>query len=129
MTANMETRPFLQNSLRILLAGLASGLVIGLLVALFGWVSGWRTAIQFSNGMFVTGSAIIIFGILAVWGGFTNRGNFAQTYAQTASDMSLPERAKLMYMDVLRGYNVLITATIVGVVLIGLSVLAYNLFG
>lgn len=114
---------------KLLLAGLASGLVIGILVALFGWISGWRTAIQFSNGMFVTGSAIIIFGILAVWGGFTNRGDFAQTYAQTASEMSLPERAKLMYVDVLRGYNVVITATIIGVVLIGLSVLTYNLFG
>lgn len=125
----MEPRSPLQNFLRILIAGLASGLVIGLLVALFGWVSGWQTAAQFSNGMFVTGAAIIIFGILAVWGGFTARGNFAQTYAQTASDMSIPERAKLMYLDVLRGYNVVITATIIGVVMIGLSILTYNLFG
>jgi hypothetical protein len=125
----METRSSLQTAFRILLAGLASGLVIGVLVALFGWVSGWKAAVEFSNGMFVTGSAIIVFGILSMWGGFTSRGNFAQTYAQTASDMSLPERAKLIYLDVLRGYNVVITCTIIGVVLIGLSVLTFNLFG
>ena len=119
----------LQSSVKFLTAGLASGLVVGILVALFGWVSGWKTAIQFSNGMFATGAAIIIFGILTVWGGFTSRGNFAQTYAQTASEMSLPERAKLMYVDVLRGYNVVITTAIIGVVLIGLSILTFNLFG
>jgi len=118
-----------QTSLKFLAAGLASGLVIGLLVALFGWISGWKTATQFSNGLFVTGAAVIIFGMLSVWGGFTSRGNFAITYAQTASEMSLSERAKLLYTDVLRGYNVVITATIIGAALIGLAILTYNLFG
>ena len=118
-----------QTSVKFLATGLASGLMIGILVALFGWISGWKTATQFSNGLFVTGAAIIIFGMLTVWGGFTSRGNFALTYVQSASEMSLPERARLLYTDVLRGYNVVITATIIGAALIGLAILTYNLFG
>ncbi len=119
----------LRNFLKILLTGIASGLVIGMLVGLFGWLRGWKTATEFSDGLFVTGSAIIIFGLLSVWGGFTMRGNFAVTYAQTASDASLPERAKQWSLDVLRGYNVLATTAIIGVVVLALSILVYNIFG
>ena len=119
----------LRNFLKILLTGIASGLVIGMLVGLFGWLRGWKTATEFSDGLFVTGSAIIIFGLLSVWGGFTMRGNFDVTYAQTASDASLPERAKQWSLDVLRGYNVLATTAIIGVVVLALSILVYNIFG
>ena len=43
--------------------------------------------------------------------------------------MSLAERAKWTAVEVMRGYNVVGTGTVVGLVLIGLSVLAYTLFG
>ena len=115
--------------LRVIAAGLAAGLAFGLVVGLFGWVSGWRSALEFSNGLFVAGSAIIIFGMLSAWGGFTSRGNFALTYTQTASDMSLAERAKWTAIEVMRGYNVVGTATVMGLALIALSVLTYTLFG
>ena len=115
--------------LRVIAAGLAAGSAFGLVVGLFGWVSGWRSALEFSNGLFVAGSAIIIFGMLSAWGGFTSRGNFALTYTQTASDMSLAERAKWTAIEVMRGYNVVGTATVMGLALIALSVLAYTLFG
>ncbi len=115
--------------LRVIAAGLAAGSAFGLVVGLFGWVSGWRSALEFSNGLFVAGSAIIIFGMLSAWGGFTSRGNFALTYTQTASDMSLAERAKWTAIEVMRGYNVVGTATVMGLALIALSVLTYTLFG
>ena len=102
--------------------------IISLLVSLFGLVSGWRTSILFSNGMFVTGSAVIIFGLLSVWGGFTARGSFAITYAQSVSDMSILERGKLWMLDSLRGYNVVVVTTVCGVLLIGLSILIYQVF-
>jgi hypothetical protein len=114
--------------MRSILTGLALALVISLLVALFGAVSGWRTATQFSNAVFVVGSAVIIFGLLAVWGGFTSRGDFAMTYAQSVSDMSLSERVKLWVFDSLRGYHVVLVASICGALMIGLSVLIYELF-
>jgi len=115
--------------LRVIAVGFVAGLVFGVVVGLFGWVSGWRSALEFSNGLFVAGSAIIIFGLLSAWGGFTSRGSFALTYTQTASDMSLAERAKWTAVEVMRGYNVVGTGTVVGLVLIALSILAYTLFG
>ena len=65
--------------LRVIAAGLVAGLAFGVVVGLFGWISGWKSALEFSNGLFVAGSAMIIFGMLSAWGGFTSRGNFALT--------------------------------------------------
>lgn len=118
-----------QTVLRIAIMALLCTLILGALVGLYGWVAGWRSATEFSNGLFVTGSAVIIFGLLSAWGGFTSRGNFEMTYAQSVGDMSLAERVKLWTVDALRGYNVLIAATIIGALLIGLSVLIYTIFG
>ena len=114
--------------MRMLVTAAVLAALIGLLVTLVGLVSGWRMAILYSNGMFVTGSAVIIFGLLSVWGGFTARGSFAITYAQSVSDMSILERGKLWMLDSLRGYNVVVVTTLCGVLLIGLSMLIYNLF-
>jgi hypothetical protein len=79
--------------------------------------------------MFAMGSAVIIFGLLAVWGGFTSRGNFAINYSQSVSDMSLLERGKLWMVDSLRGYQTVAVMTVCGVLMIGLSVLIYEVFG
>ncbi|MFZ5880310.1 MAG: hypothetical protein ACOY0R_13140 [Chloroflexota bacterium] len=117
------------SAIRILLASLSTGLAFCLLVAGIGWVSGWRTSTEFSNGFFLAGSAVIIFGLLALWGGFTSRGDFALTYTQTASDMPLGERAKWMATEVLRGYNVVVTTALIGLVMIGMSILTYKIFG
>jgi hypothetical protein len=115
--------------LRVVAAGLVAGLAFSVGVGLFGWVSGWRSALEFSNGLFVAGSAIILFGLLSAWGGFTSRGSFALTYTQTASNMNLAERAKWTALEVMRGYNVIGTSALVGLTLIGFSILAYTLFG
>ena len=124
---NMKTT--LQNILQMFVTGITCVPILGILVLLVGWIVGWHTATEFSNGMFVTGSAIIIFGLLSVWGGFTSRGSFAITYAQSTGDMSLAERAKLWTIDSLRGYNVIVVTTIIGLIMIGLAILIYNLFG
>jgi len=115
--------------LRMLTTGILAALGIGAVVALYGWLRGWQTAVQFSNGMFVAGAAVIILGGLAVVGGFTSRGNFAITYSQSVSAASGPERTKQMLVEILRGYNVLVFSVIAGITLIGLSILIYNLFG
>src|SRR5574338_711302 len=123
MTAETQKPTLRDNLLHVFTTGAALAAAVALLVALFGVLRGWQTAVQFSNGLFVTGSAVIILGLLAVWGGFTARGNFAITYAQSVSDMSIAERGKLWMLDSLRGYNALVVATISGVLLIGLAVL------
>lgn len=129
MTADMKTQTFLQSLLQKLFTGALISLAVSLLVTLGGWLAGWRTAIQFSNGFFIAGSVVVIFGIIAVWGGFTARGSFALTYAQSVSDMTIVERGKLWMLDSLRGYNAVVVATICGIFLIGLSILTFNLFG
>ena len=125
----MDTKTYSQALARMLVTGVTFALVVSILVALFGFVSGWRRPVQYSNGLFVVGAAVIIFGLLAVWGGFTSRGNFAMTYAQSVSDMSLAERSKLWMVDALRGYNVVTTCAVCGALLIGLSILVYQVFG
>jgi hypothetical protein len=119
----------LKTFLRALQAGGVLAIVISLLVAFFGLIAGWRTATEYSNGMFAMGSAVIIFGLLAVWGGFTSRGSFQMVYPQSVSDMSLPERARLWMLDTLRGYQIVGVMTVCGALMIGLSVLIYELFG
>ena len=91
------------------------------LLAMFGYTSlpDWLAGHHF----------VVILGLVAVWGGFTARGDFRITYAQSVSDMSIVERGKLWMLDALRGYNAVVVATICGVLLIGLSILTFNLFG
>lgn len=125
----MKTPTFTQDLLRVLVTGFVLAVGASLLVALYGLVAGWRTATHFSNGMFVVGSAVIIFGLLAVWGGFTSRGDFAMTYSQSVSDMSLPERTRLWMLDSLRGYHVVAVMTFCGILMIGLAVLIDKVFG
>lgn len=125
----MHPKPYLESLLRMALTGIALGAAASVLVGVFGLIAGWRTALHFSNGMFVVGSVLIIFGILMVWGGFTSRANFGMTYSQSVSDMSLGERSKLWVLDSLRGYNAVVVTTIGGGVMFGLSVLIYQLFG
>ncbi len=129
MTADMKNQTFLQALLQRLFTGAVIALVVTLLVLAGGFLAGWRTAVQFSNGLFIAGSVVIILGIIAVWGGFTARGSFALTYAQSVSDMSIVERGKLWMLDSLRGYNAVVVATISGLLLIGLSILTFSLFG
>lgn len=125
----MKTQTFFQSLWRMLVTGAVIAAAVGLLVALIGLVSGWRSGLQFSNGLFIAGSVVVILGLVAVWGGFTARGDFRITYAQSVSDMSIVERARLWALDSLRGYNAVVVATICGVLLIGLSILTFNLFG
>jgi hypothetical protein len=116
-------------TLRRLSLGVLAALCIGAGIALYGWLRGWQTATQFSNALFVSGSAVIILGVLAIVGGFTSRGDFAITYSQSAGDASLPERTKQMMLDLLQGYNVLGFSGMIGVTLIGLSIFIYDVFG
>ncbi len=39
-------------------------LVVGILVSVIGWLLGWKTSVQFSNGLFISGGLIIVFGPL-----------------------------------------------------------------
>jgi hypothetical protein len=125
----MKTQSILQSILRPVEAGSLLAAVISPLVALFGLVTGWRSAQQYSDGMFVMGSAIILFGLLAVWGGFTTRGSFAETDLPMIEGQNPSQRLRWWLLDSLRGYQTVAVMTICGLLMIGLAVLIYQVFG
>ena len=91
-------------------------------VGVIGLINDWA-AVEYSNGMFIGGAVAIALAILSSFGGWGNRADFKQMYSQSAGDMSLAERSRLWVLDMTRGYNGLLLMTLVGVFLIGLSVL------
>ncbi|MGC8855756.1 MAG: hypothetical protein ACP5QU_03060 [Anaerolineae bacterium] len=108
---------------------LALTLGLGVGVSLLGWLLGWHTALQFSNGLFVAGSVVIIVGLTGFFGGVGARADFKWMYVQSVGDRSLAEQSKLWLADALRGYNIVATSTLSGVLLIGLSILVDQIFG
>lgn len=102
--------------------------VVGSVVALIGWITGWQTSTQFSNGFFISGSAVGLLGLLTVLGGYRARSSFSIQYSQSTSDMNLSERTKLWINDLNQGYNALIVCIASGALLIGLAILVDKLF-
>lgn len=103
-----------------------TAVVISMLAAIVVWilglVNGWG-ALEYSNGMFIAGGGAIALAILSAFGGWGNRADFKQLYSQSAGDMSLSERTRLWVHDMARGYNAVLLMSLVGMLLIGLSVL------
>jgi hypothetical protein len=100
-----------------------------ILVALVGWLFfDWRTSTQFSNGFFILGAIVAVFGAYSAMGGFGMRGNAGVNIARTASPASLEERNKQMFADIRRGIDTAFILTLVGLLLIGVAVLLPNLF-
>jgi hypothetical protein len=107
---------------RLPLTALGISLLTALIATVIGLASGWET-VDYSNGMFVAGGAAIALAILSSFGGWANRADFKQMYSQSAGDMSLAERSKLWVQDMTRGYNAFLLMSLVGAILILLSIL------
>jgi uncharacterized membrane protein len=97
-------------------------LVVSLIVVIIGRVDGWEQPVQFSNGFFVAGAIVILLGTLSVAGGFQQRANFQMTYAESAGQASISERAQRMMGDINQRYGMLVLMIGAGVLLIGISV-------
>ena len=111
----------------VILVDLGTILLI-LLVAALGWLVGWRTATEFSNGFFIVGAILSVFGAYSALGGFGMRGNFGVNFARTASPASLEERNKQMIADMMQGTNAAYMLVFIGLLMIGVAVLIPNLF-
>jgi hypothetical protein len=107
---------------RLPLTALGISVFAALIVLAIGLVNGWDR-IDYSNGMFIGGAVAIVVAILSSFGGWGNRADFKQMYSQSAGDMSLAERSRLWVQDMTRGYNAVLLMSIVGVLLVGLSIL------
>jgi len=93
-----------------------------IVVGIIGLIGDWEI-VDYSNGMFIGGAIAIAFAILSTFGGWGHRADFNQIYSQSAGEMSLVERSRLWVQDMTRGYNAFLLMSLVGILLIGLSVL------
>ncbi len=101
---------------------LGVAMLVSLVVLLIGYFLHWNTLVKFSNGFFAAGAILIVLGILSIAGGFLQRANFGMLYAESAGQMSSPERAQRMAADITQRYGTLIFLVITGLLLIGISV-------
>ena len=104
-------------------------LAVSLIVVIVGLVNGWDQPVQFSNGFFIAGAIVILLGTLSVAGGFQQRGNFQMTYAESAGQASISERAQRMMGDINQRYGMLVLMIGSGILLIGISVAVGTFFG
>jgi hypothetical protein len=112
--------------IRLPVAALVIFMLAAAVVGIIGLINDWVT-VDYSNGMFIGGAVAIALAILSSFGSWGNRADFKQMYSQSAGDMSLPERSKLWVRDMTRGYNAVVLLSLVGFLLIGLSVLIGSL--
>jgi hypothetical protein len=119
-----------KGSLWLRLLGTVFGitLLVSLIVVGIGVFFQWNTPTQFSNGFFAAGMLVVVFGILSVTGGFQQRASFPLSYAETASDASISERAQRMMADINQRYGMMILMIGSGIVLIAISIAVYQLF-
>jgi hypothetical protein len=108
--------------IRLPIAALVIFGLVATAVGIIGLINDWGT-VDYSNGMFIGGAVAIAIAILSSFGSWGNRADFKQIYSQSAGDMSLTERSRLLVRDMTRGYNAFLLMSIVGVLLIGFSIL------
>ena len=113
---------------KLFLITFAIACAISMLVAMTGWLAKWNSPSQFSNGFFWVGAIIVTLGTLSVMGGYTMRSDFGVIYSQSAGDMNTLERSQRWIADTLQGYNTFTLLLLVGLYLIGFSILIPNIF-
>jgi hypothetical protein len=109
--------------LRLFVTTFLIALVIGAIVSIVGWLLGWDTSVQFSNGLFISGGLIVVLGVFSVAGGYNMRADPHLTYAQSAGNMNLEQRAHRLVADMRQEYHVSIFLSLTGAFLIGMAVL------
>ena len=107
--------------IRIPVTAIAVSILAAVVVSIFGWLRSWSLT-QFSNGMFYTGMIAIL---IAVIFSFNRKSTLPDYYKpKTPSGKVGPdvEGIKLWVNDMNRGYNAFLLMSLVGALLIGLSV-------
>jgi hypothetical protein len=105
----------------------AAALIISLVLLLLGVILGW-SAVQFSDAFFWAGSASIILGLLTVVGGFGMRSSFKTLYSQSSGDMNTLERTQQWIDETSHSYSAYVFLFVIGLILIGVSILIGSLF-
>jgi hypothetical protein len=112
------------------LVGIVFGLtlLVSLVVLIVGLVFRWGTPVQYSNSLFGAGVIFIMLGTLSVTGGFEQRADFSITYAESAGQASISERAQRMVAEINQRYGAMIFLLSTGLLLIAISITIHQLF-
>ena len=94
-----------------------------LVVCIIGLISGWRSTTEFSNGMFIAGAIAIALALLFSMGSQKKQVVEIQAVVEAKDALTPGERSRLWVEDLLQGYNAFLLMTLVGALLIGLSVI------
>lgn len=107
--------------IRIPVTALAVSVIAALVVSLFGWLRNWSTT-QFSNGMFYTGVIALLIAIIFSFNRKSTLPDYYKPPSPSEKNESQIESITRWTHDMRRGYNAFLLMTLVGVLLIGLSV-------
>ena len=107
--------------IRIPVTALAISVISALVVSIFGWLRSWSPT-QFSNGMFYIGMIAILTAIIF---SFNRKSTLPGHYKTKTSSEKIEteiDGIRQWIEDMRHGYNAFLLMTLVGVLLIGLSV-------
>ena len=107
--------------IRIPVTALAVSVITALVVSLFGWLRNWSIT-QFSNGMFYAGALALLIAIVFSFNRKSTLPDYYKPKKPSGSNESLDDGIRLWVNDMNRGYNAFLLMTLVGALLIALSV-------
>lgn len=107
--------------IRIPLTALAISIAAALVVSIFGWIRNW-SATQFSNGMFFVGMIAILIAVIFSFNRKSTMPGYYKTKTSSENIEAQIDGIRHWVEDMNRGYNAFLLMTMVGILLIGLSV-------
>lgn len=107
--------------IRIPVTALAVSTLAALAVYLFGLLRSWDTT-QFSNGMFYAGMAAILIAIIFSFNRKSTLPDYYKPKEAPGKQVDQGDGIMLWVQDMNRGYNAFLLMSLVGALLIGLSV-------
>jgi hypothetical protein len=107
--------------IRIPVTALAVSGLTALVVSLFGWIRSWSIT-QFSNGMFYAGVLALLIAIIFSFNRKSMLPDYYKRPSESEKSESQMESIRRWVHDMNRGYNAFLLLSLVGILLIGLSV-------
>jgi hypothetical protein len=107
--------------IRIPVTALAVSVITALVVYIFGLLRNWNTT-QFSNGMFYAGFIALLIAIVFSFNRKSTLPDYYKPKKTAGKDEAQGDGIRLWVNDMNRGYNAFLLMSLVGALLIGLSV-------
>jgi hypothetical protein len=89
---------------------------------------GWNSSTQFSQGFFLTGVLLAMYGYFNVLGAYRGSRNIATRYGETAGDMDIHERTRLWATQAETSFTPFPTIFVISVCLFGFAILISIIF-